>query len=54
MIETKAGNHYSAKKVEDTIIALTEAIAERGYAFVQVQPRAATAISIRTPLMSPI
>ena len=39
LIETKAGNHYSAKKVEDTIIALTEAIAERGYAFVQVQPR---------------
>ncbi|MEZ5789471.1 MAG: outer membrane protein assembly factor BamA [Nitratireductor sp.] len=39
LIETKAGKPYSAKKVEDTIIALTEAIAERGYAFVQVQPR---------------
>ncbi|MEZ5871967.1 MAG: outer membrane protein assembly factor BamA [Nitratireductor sp.] len=39
LIETKAGKPYSAKKVEDTIIALTEAVAERGYAFVQVQPR---------------
>ncbi|MCB1458668.1 MAG: outer membrane protein assembly factor BamA, partial [Nitratireductor sp.] len=39
LIETRSGKPYSAKDVEDTIIALTEAIAERGYAFVQVQPR---------------
>ena len=39
LLETKSGHHYSAKDVEDTVIALTESIAERGYAFVQVTPR---------------
>ena len=39
LLETVSGKHYSAKEVEDTVIALTEAIAARGYAFVQVTPR---------------
>ncbi len=39
LIETVPGKHYSAKHVEDSVIALTEAVAERGYAFVQVTPR---------------
>jgi outer membrane protein insertion porin family len=39
MIETHAGDVYSAKNVEDTIIALTEHMAGLGYAFAQVTPR---------------
>jgi outer membrane protein insertion porin family len=39
LLETSPGAHYSADDVEKTIIALTEAVAERGYAFVQVVPR---------------
>lgn len=39
VIETRTGNVYSAKDVEDTIIALTEQVAGRGYAFAQVTPR---------------
>ena len=38
-IETRAGDVYSAKDVEDTIIALTEHVAGLGYAFAQVTPR---------------
>lgn len=39
LIETRKGNVYSAKDVEDTIIALTEKVAGLGYAFAQVTPR---------------
>ncbi|MGC4025795.1 MAG: outer membrane protein assembly factor BamA [Mesorhizobium sp.] len=39
VVETRSGSWYSAKDVEDTIIALTEAVAGRGYAFAQVTPR---------------
>ena len=39
LIETRAGNVYSAKEVEDSIIALTERVAGMGYAFAQVSPR---------------
>lgn len=39
VLETKSGDHYSARKVEDTIIAITQRVAEQGYAFVQVVPR---------------
>ncbi|MGE3366828.1 MAG: outer membrane protein assembly factor BamA [Rhizobiaceae bacterium] len=39
VVETHQGDVYSAKEVEDTIIALTEAVAGRGYAFAQVTPR---------------
>lgn len=39
LIETHSGSVYSAKDVEDTIIALTEHVAGLGYAFAQVTPR---------------
>ena len=39
LVETRTGDFYSAKNVEDTIISLTERIAEEGYAFVEVVPR---------------
>ena len=39
LVETRAGDVYSAKDVEDTIIALTEHVAGLGYAFAQVTPR---------------
>ena len=39
VLETHSGDYYSARKVEDTIIAITERVAEQGYAFVQVVPR---------------
>ncbi|MCO5157360.1 MAG: outer membrane protein assembly factor BamA [Aquamicrobium sp.] len=38
-IKTKEGNHYSAKAVEDTLVALNEQAAGLGYAFAQVTPR---------------
>jgi outer membrane protein insertion porin family len=39
LVQTRSGAVYSAKAVEDTLIALTERVAERGYAFAQVTPR---------------
>ncbi|MGI9402798.1 MAG: outer membrane protein assembly factor BamA [Rhizobiaceae bacterium] len=39
LLETEPGEYYSSKKVEDTIVILTESFAERGFAFVQVVPR---------------
>lgn len=39
VLETREGDWYSAKEVEDSIIALTETVAGRGYAFAQVTPR---------------
>ncbi len=39
LLETQPGEYYSSKKVEDTIIAVTENFAENGFAFVQVVPR---------------
>lgn len=39
VLQTHQGDVYSAKEVEDTIIALTETVAGRGYAFAQVTPR---------------
>lgn len=38
-LETKPGNVYSAEKVEDTLVNLTNAVAAQGYAFAQVTPR---------------
>lgn len=38
-VQTRQGDVYSAKDVEDTIIGLTETVAGRGYAFAQVTPR---------------
>jgi len=39
LVQTHTGDVYSAKNVEDSIIAVTEAVAGRGYAFAQVTPR---------------
>lgn len=39
LLETRQGGTYSAKAIEDTIIALTERLAGQGYAFAQVTPR---------------
>ncbi len=39
LVETREGKVYSAKDVEDTIIAITERMAGMGYAFAQVTPR---------------
>ncbi len=39
LIETIPGEHYSAAKVEKSIIAITERVAEFGHAFVEVVPR---------------
>src|SRR5690606_8333607 len=38
-ITTEAGDWYDASKVEASISALTDAVGELGYAFVDVQPR---------------
>jgi outer membrane protein insertion porin family len=39
LVKTSTGSNYSAKNVEDSIIALTEELAGQGYAFAQVTPR---------------
>lgn len=39
LYKTIPGNEYSAKKVEDTILAITERVSEEGFAFVEVVPR---------------
>jgi outer membrane protein insertion porin family len=38
-IDTRPGDVYSAKDIEDSIINLTETVASQGYAFVDVVPR---------------
>ena len=47
-IETRTGDVYSAKNVEDTIIKLTERVAGTGYAFAQVTPRGDRNFETRT------
>ena len=39
LVETRQGAIYSAEKVEDTIVALSEAAAAQGYPFARVTPR---------------
>ncbi|MGH7012759.1 MAG: outer membrane protein assembly factor BamA [Stellaceae bacterium] len=39
LITTKQGDWYNADAVDDTIHAITNGLGNRGYAFVQVQPR---------------
>ena len=39
VIEIEAGDWYDAEQVEETLVALTEVVGSRGYAFVDVQPR---------------
>ena len=38
-LKTESGEYYSAKAVEDSIIGMTESVAEEGYAFVEIVPR---------------
>ncbi|WP_061936240.1 outer membrane protein assembly factor BamA [Aureimonas sp. AU22] len=38
-LKTKPGDVYSAEQVEDSLLDLTNAVANRGYAFAQVTPR---------------
>ena len=38
-LETREGNVYSAEEVEDSLIALSEEVASRGFAFAEVTPR---------------
>lgn len=38
-VETREGDVYSAKKVEDSLVGVTERLAGLGYAFAQVTPR---------------
>ena len=39
LVETRGGDFYSAKNVENTVVAITERVAEEGFAFVEVVPR---------------
>jgi len=39
LLETVSGKYYSASKVEESIVAVTEALAAEGYAFARVTPR---------------
>jgi outer membrane protein insertion porin family len=39
VLQTSEGNVYSAEKIENSIVALTERVAGLGYAFAQVTPR---------------
>ena len=38
-VETRPGEVYSAEEVEDTLIALSDTVANRGFAFAEVTPR---------------
>lgn len=48
LIETRKGRVYSAKDVEDTIIAISDRVAGVGYPFAQVTPRGDRDFSNRT------
>jgi outer membrane protein insertion porin family len=39
LVETQTGEFYNAKDVEDTVVSITERVAEEGFAFVEVVPR---------------
>ncbi|WP_412048805.1 outer membrane protein assembly factor BamA [Hoeflea sp. Naph1] len=39
LIETRSGSVYSAKDVEDTILAISDRVATQGYPFAQITPR---------------
>ncbi|SFF43838.1 outer membrane protein assembly factor BamA [Aureimonas phyllosphaerae] len=38
-LKTKTGDVYSAEQIEESLVSLTNAVANRGYAFAQVTPR---------------
>ncbi|MFZ1772598.1 MAG: outer membrane protein assembly factor BamA [Rhizobiaceae bacterium] len=48
VIETREGNVYSAKDVEDSLIAITEQVSGKGFAFAQVTPRGDRNFETRT------
>jgi len=48
LLDTRSGAVYSAKNVEDTVVAITERLAGMGYAFAQVTPRGDRNFSNRT------
>ena len=48
LVESRSGDVYSAKDVEDSIIAITERVAGLGYAFAQVTPRGDRNFETRT------
>jgi outer membrane protein insertion porin family len=39
LVETVQGKNYSARRVEESVLALSQAVSERGFAFAQVNPR---------------
>ena len=39
LVETRTGDFYNARNVEDTVVSITERVAEEGFAFVEVVPR---------------
>jgi outer membrane protein insertion porin family len=47
-LETRKGKTYSAKDVEDSLIAVSEQVAGKGYAFAQVTPRGDRDVANRT------
>ncbi len=47
-VQTEAGKTYSAKEVEDSIIGISERVANKGYAFGQVTPRGDRDFATRT------
>ncbi|WP_269929494.1 outer membrane protein assembly factor BamA [Aminobacter sp. HY435] len=48
LVETRKGDVYNAKNVEDSIIAITENVAGKGYAFAKVTPRGDRNFETRT------
>lgn len=48
LVETRKGDVYNAKNVEDSIIAITENVAGKGYAFAKVTPRGDRNFEART------
>lgn len=47
-VETRQGKTYSAKDVEDTLIGLSEKVANKGFAFAEVTPRGDRNFETRT------
>lgn len=39
LVDTRSGKPYSAKEIEDSVLAITENVAGSGYAFAKVEPR---------------
>lgn len=48
LVETRKGDTYNAKNVEDSIVAITENVAGKGYAFAKVTPRGDRNFETRT------